>query len=118
MTRLTNKQIAAHFGFTPARAAALIGQGMPVDSLEAATAWREARLLRGQRGGVEQRTAIVVDPSTGLERAAGDADAVESQKVWLLKQKQTQNWKTTKSTADAIYALLLRGENRLQLVIR
>ena len=63
MARLTNKQIAAHFGFTAARAAALVGQGMPVDSLEAATAWREARLLRGQRGGVEQRTAIVVDPS-------------------------------------------------------
>jgi hypothetical protein len=33
--------------------------------------------------------------------------------VWLLKQKQTQNWKTTKATADAVYALLLRGDNLL-----
>ena len=33
--------------------------------------------------------------------------------VWLLKQKQTQDWKTTKATADAVYALLLRGSNVL-----
>ena len=42
-----------------------------------------------------------------------DAEAVEACKVWLLKQKQTQDWKTTKATADAIYALLLRGTNML-----
>jgi hypothetical protein len=33
--------------------------------------------------------------------------------VWLLKQKQTQDWKTTKATADAVYALLLRGKDIL-----
>jgi hypothetical protein len=33
--------------------------------------------------------------------------------MWLLKQKQTQDWKTTKATADAIYALLLRGTDLL-----
>ena len=42
-----------------------------------------------------------------------DAEKVEECKVWLLKQKQTQNWKTTKATADAIYALLMRGANQL-----
>ena len=42
-----------------------------------------------------------------------DAQAVEDCKVWLLKQKQTQDWKTTKATADAIYALLLNGDNPL-----
>jgi hypothetical protein len=31
----------------------------------------------------------------------------------LLKQKQTQDWKTTKATADAVYALLLRGMDLL-----
>ena len=34
-------------------------------------------------------------------------------KTWLLKQKQTQNWGTTKATADACYALLLQGANLL-----
>jgi hypothetical protein len=43
-----------------------------------------------------------------------DAAAVEDCKVWLLKQKQTQDWKTTKATADAVYALLLRGDNLLK----
>ncbi len=38
-----------------------------------------------------------------------DTVAAEECKVWLLKQKQTQDWKTTKATADAVYALILRG---------
>jgi len=42
-----------------------------------------------------------------------DTIAVEDCKVWLLKQKQTINWRTTKATSDAVYALLLRGENFL-----
>jgi len=42
-----------------------------------------------------------------------DEKAVEDCKVWLLKQKQTQDWKTTKATADAVYGLLLRGINNL-----
>ncbi len=44
---------------------------------------------------------------------ANDAQSVEDCKVWLLKQKQTQDWKTTKATADAIYGLLLQGDNLL-----
>jgi len=40
-----------------------------------------------------------------------DKTSVELMKTWLLKQKQTQDWETTKATADACYALLLRGPN-------
>ena len=32
-------------------------------------------------------------------------------KVWLLKQKQTTSWKSTKATAEACYALLLQGKD-------
>lgn len=44
-----------------------------------------------------------------------DADdkAVEDCQVWLIKQKQVQDWKTTKATSDAVYALLLGGKNLL-----
>jgi hypothetical protein len=35
---------------------------------------------------------------------------VEDMKIWLLKNKQTNHWKTTKGTAAAIYALLIQGE--------
>ncbi len=42
-----------------------------------------------------------------------DDKAVEDCQVWLIKQKQVQDWKTTKATADAVYALLLGGQNLL-----
>jgi uncharacterized protein YfaS (alpha-2-macroglobulin family) len=48
-----------------------------------------------------------------FDEVSGDAQAVEDCRVWLLKQKQTQDWKTTKATADAIYGLLLRGADLL-----
>ncbi|MEI7594878.1 MAG: alpha-2-macroglobulin family protein [Bacteroidota bacterium] len=48
-----------------------------------------------------------------FDEVANDKASVEEMKIWLLKQKQTQNWKTTKATADACYALLLRGGNWL-----
>ena len=48
-----------------------------------------------------------------FDEVMNDAQAVEDCKVWLLKQKQTQDWKTTKATADAVYALMLRGVNLL-----
>jgi hypothetical protein len=43
-----------------------------------------------------------------------DAKAVSDLQTWLLKQKQTQNWKTTIATAEACYALLLQGTNVLE----
>ena len=42
-----------------------------------------------------------------------EQENIENLKAWLLKQKQTQNWKTTRATADAIYALLLQGTDIL-----
>ena len=36
---------------------------------------------------------------------------VDQMKVWLLKNKQTQNWGTTKSTTEAIYSLLAFGNS-------
>ena len=48
-----------------------------------------------------------------FDEIANDEKAVEDLKVWLIKQKQTQDWKTTKATADAVYGLLLRGDDLL-----
>jgi hypothetical protein len=47
------------------------------------------------------------------DEVARDEVAVEELKVWLLKQKQTQDWQTTKATAEACYALLRRGTSQL-----
>jgi uncharacterized protein YfaS (alpha-2-macroglobulin family) len=42
-----------------------------------------------------------------------DNKVVDDLKTWLLKNKQTNNWKTTKATAEACYALLLQGTDWL-----
>jgi uncharacterized protein YfaS (alpha-2-macroglobulin family) len=43
----------------------------------------------------------------------GNAAQINDLKTWLLKRKQTQNWGTTKATAEACYALLSTGDNWL-----
>ncbi|MCF8295945.1 MAG: alpha-2-macroglobulin [Saprospiraceae bacterium] len=48
-----------------------------------------------------------------FDEVANDKESVEEMKVWLLKQKQTTDWKTTKATVEACYALLLRGTDLL-----
>ncbi|MCB0569041.1 MAG: alpha-2-macroglobulin, partial [Phaeodactylibacter sp.] len=49
-----------------------------------------------------------------FSEVAKDDNAVEQLKIWLLKNKQTNHWKTTKATADAVYALLRYGDNWLE----
>ena len=44
---------------------------------------------------------------------AKDPQSVDDLKTWLLKNKQTTHWKTTKATAAAVYALLMNGNNWL-----
>lgn len=42
-----------------------------------------------------------------FSEVANDAKAVEELRIWLLKNKQTNRWESTKATAEAVYALLL-----------
>ncbi|HXP48754.1 MAG TPA: hypothetical protein VN922_02305, partial [Bacteroidia bacterium] len=48
-----------------------------------------------------------------FDEVSHDEQSVDDLKVWLLKSKQTQNWRTTKATTEACYALLLRGSDWL-----
>ncbi len=54
--------------------------------------------------------AMMVEAFTDIDK---NENTVNDLKTWLLKQKQTQNWGTTKATAEACYALLLGGSNWL-----
>ncbi|MBK8626862.1 MAG: hypothetical protein IPN86_15245 [Saprospiraceae bacterium] len=54
-----------------------------------------------------ERHALMVELFTEAVDKKNEADKM---KIWLLKNKQTNHWKTSKSTAAAIYALLLQGE--------
>jgi hypothetical protein len=54
--------------------------------------------------------ALMVEAFSDIDK---NNTTIDDLKTWLLKQKQTQNWKTTKATAEACYALLLGGSNWL-----
>ena len=44
-----------------------------------------------------------------FEEILDDPKSIEELKIWLLQQKRTSDWKTTKATAAATYALLMSG---------
>lgn len=44
-----------------------------------------------------------------------DIKTVDNLKIWLLKNKQTNQWSTTKATTEAVYALLLQGSDWLSV---
>lgn len=46
---------------------------------------------------------------------SNDTKSVDAMKVWLLKNKQSKNWPTTKSTTEATYALLMQGTDWLSV---
>lgn len=72
--------------------------------------WREGELsVWWYRARIETQ-ALMIEL---FDEVANDHEFVEECKVWLLKQKQTQNWNNSNATTDAIYALLLRGSDLL-----
>lgn len=58
---------------------------------------------------IEAQAAMV----EAFSEIAKDNNVVDELRTWLLKQKQVQDWGTTKATADACYALLLNGTDWL-----
>jgi hypothetical protein len=56
--------------------------------------------------------AVMIEAFSEIEK---DPKTIDDLKTWLLKNKQTNNWKTTKATAEACYALLLRGTDPIAI---
>jgi uncharacterized protein YfaS (alpha-2-macroglobulin family) len=54
--------------------------------------------------------AMMIEAFSEIEK---DSKTIDNLKTWLLKNKQTNNWNTTKATAEACYALLLQGTDWL-----
>ncbi|WP_282068882.1 alpha-2-macroglobulin family protein [Olleya namhaensis] len=52
---------------------------------------------------------------SAIEVQAEQTKTIDNLKIWLLKNKQTNRWKTTKATTDAVYALLLQGNDWLSV---
>jgi len=62
-----------------------------------------------QQAPIETQSIII----EAFDEVGKDQLTVDLLKIWLLKNKQTNDWKTTKATAEACYALLLRGTDLL-----
>ncbi|WP_394747255.1 alpha-2-macroglobulin family protein [Spongiimicrobium salis] len=56
--------------------------------------------------------AIMIEAFSEIQQ---DIATIDNLKIWLLKNKQTNQWSTTKATTDAIYALLLQGSEWLSV---
>jgi len=58
---------------------------------------------------IEQQALLI----EAFHEIAKDMKTVDDLRTWLLKNKQANNWESTKATAEAVYALLLQGTNWL-----
>ncbi len=64
--------------------------------------------------------ALLIETFAEIQK---DTKTIDNLKKWLLKNKQTNRWKTTKATTEAVYALLSYGNdwsentNRVQVMI-
>lgn len=52
--------------------------------------------------------ALMIETFSEIEN---EITTIDNLKIWLLKNKQTNSWKTTKATTEAVYALLLNGSD-------
>ncbi|GAB3026989.1 alpha-2-macroglobulin family protein [Niabella terrae] len=57
-----------------------------------------------------ERQALIIE---AFDEIAGDRQTTDALRTWLLKNKQTNHWESTRATAEACYALLLNGNDWL-----
>ena len=62
-----------------------------------------------------ERQALLIEAFLTI---TNDTESAEKMQLWLLKQKQTQNWGTTKNTAEACYALFMQNGLKVKEMTR
>ncbi|MCP4217992.1 MAG: hypothetical protein GY765_25335, partial [bacterium] len=67
--------------------------------------WKDSYGYYWYQSAIETHALLIEMFSEVME----DRKSVDELRTWLLKQKQTQDWGTTKATADACFALLING---------
>ena len=55
------------------------------------------------------------EAGSNIQTEGQNIETIDNLKIWLLKNKQTNKWETTKATAEAVYALLLQGSEWLDV---
>lgn len=67
--------------------------------------WKQNRGYFWHESPVENQALLI----EAFEALTKERDAVDEMRSWLLAQKQTGRWPGSRATAEAVYALLLRG---------
>ena len=109
-----------------------LGKGLYLEGLAALALHRAGRTEAAKKIAASLRERATIHPTLGMywphdggylwyqmpietqalmvevfSEVAKDRQAVEDLRIWLLQHKQTNRWETTKTTTEAVYALLL-----------
>lgn len=73
--------------------------------------WKNTAGYYWHQNAIEQQALMIELMQEMLKEKDNEAISthIKDMQTWLLLNKQTNNWKTTKATADACYALLIAG---------
>ncbi len=71
--------------------------------------WKSTRSWWWYEAPIERQSLLI----EAFHEIEGNNGTVDELKTWLLKNKQTNHWESTKATAEACYALLMTGNNWL-----
>jgi len=83
-----------------------------VDSKELGKYWKTSqRAWRGYRSDIENQALMI----EAFQEIGADSRKIDEMRIWLLKHKQTNAWRNSKQTAEAIYAFLNSGTNWLPI---
>ncbi|MGI9527652.1 MAG: MG2 domain-containing protein [Weeksellaceae bacterium] len=80
-----------------------------VESDEMGMYWKENVSGYGWNEAPVETQALIIEAFD--EITPEDVTSIESMKVWLLKNKQTNQWNSTKATTEAVYALMNTGKD-------
>lgn len=80
-----------------------------LESEEMGMYWKENYGYYWYQAPIEMQAMMI----EAFDEILNDMVSVDALKTWLIKSKQTQHWKTTRATTEAVYALLLRGADWL-----
>ncbi|GAA4445720.1 alpha-2-macroglobulin family protein [Ravibacter arvi] len=81
-----------------------------IRSEELGTYWKSARRTWWWQDAPVEQHALLIE---AFEEVAADREMADGIRGWLLANKRTNSWESTKATAEACYALLLGGSDWL-----
>ncbi len=74
---------------------------------ELGTYWKQTQGYFWYQATTENQVLLI----TAFDEIVGDNNETDPMRSWLLSQKRTNSWSNSRATAEAIYALLLKGSN-------